>query len=194
MKQLISILIFISVITFPGCSDNRDIEDEKYLNFLSAIENQSTFNYFTVVTVKNLNSGEVKEICTKGNFVSSALHIEINADYDGVGESKVLKYASLRKDRYFKMANKKALDNISFFDNPKEKLTDFEREYDFNKVVAIIQRDKKFSIRLSSSEKMKMFAQVLFNKGYMTGENDCFGGTLEYVERTENNASPVTKK
>jgi hypothetical protein len=53
----------------------------------------------------------------------------------------------------------------------------------------MIKRDKKLLLRLSDDE-MKLFARVLFNKGYMTGENGCFGGTLEYIDR----GKEMTKK
>jgi hypothetical protein len=184
MKQIASILIFFSVLTLSSFTATRDIEAEKYQNFLFAIENQSTFSYFTVITVKNLNSGEVKEVCTTGNFVVGALHIELKADYDKAAENKVFKYLASRKNRYFELRNKRALENVSFFEASPRKLVAFEHQYDFNKVAAIIQNDKKFSIRLSDTE-MKMFAHILFNRGYLTGESDCFGGTLEYVERTK---------
>ncbi len=161
---------------------DKDLDNEKYLNFLAAIENSSTFNYFTVIKVKDLNSGVTKEVCTKGNFVSGALHIELNADYDNKGERRVLNFAKNKKNRYFEFKNKKALDNISFFDYDTSKLSKIQDEYNFDKVIEIIKRDKKFALRLSDNE-MKLFAHILFNKGYMTGENDCFGGTLEYVYR-----------
>jgi hypothetical protein len=41
---------------------------------------------------------------------------------------------------------------------------------------------RHFFCRLSDYE-MKLLAHELFERGYMTGENDCFGGSLEYVER-----------
>ncbi len=70
----------------------RALEYEKYLNFVSAIENSSTFNYFTVATVKDLTSGATKEICVKGNFLSGAVHQELNIDYDHEGMKEVVEY------------------------------------------------------------------------------------------------------
>lgn len=123
-----------------------------------------------------------KEICTKGNFVSGALHIELKADYDEKGEQKVLDFAKSKKDRYFEFKNKKALDNISFSPYKTKLVSKIQTEYNFDKTIEIIKKDKDFSIRLSDDD-MKAFAHVLFNKGYLTGENDCWGGTLEYVDR-----------
>ena len=162
----------------------KDLETERYLDFVAAVQNSSTFSYFTVITVKDLNTGETKEICTKGNFVIGALHKDLNIGYDAQGQQKVLDFAKSKKDRYFELKNKEALDNISFFDYNPDLVKKIQSKYDFDKVIDIIKNEKAFSIRLSNDE-MKAFAHVLFNKGYLTGENDCFGGTLQYVDRTK---------
>lgn len=190
MRPFVSILTFL--LTLPLLSYQQkvdkanDLENEKYLNFIAAVQNSSTFSYFTVIKVKNLNTGVTKEICTSGNFVSGALHIELKADYDKKGEQKVLDFAKSKKDRYFEFKNKKALDNISFFDYRTNLVSKIQTEYNFDKAIEIIKRDKDFSIRLSDDE-MKAFAHVLFNKGYLTGENNCWGGALEYVDRKKSN-------
>ena len=188
VRAFISILTFI--LTLPLLSYQHkvekayDLDNEKYLNFITAVKNSSTFSYFTVIKVKNLNTGVVKEICTKGNFVAGALHIELQADYDEKGQQKVLDFAKSKKNRYFEFKNKKALDNISFFDYKTQLVTKIQTEYSFDKVIEIIKKKKEFSIRLSD-DKMKAFAHVLFNSGYLTGENNCWGGSLEYVDRSE---------
>lgn len=181
MKPFIYIITLLLTLPLVSYRD-KDLEGEKYLNFITAIENSSTFNYFTVIKVKDLNTGLTKEICTKGNFVSGALHIELKADYDYKGERKVLNFAKGKSNRYFEFRNKAALDNISFYDYDPNQLSKIQREYNFDKIVAIIKQNKKFALTLSDPN-MKLFAHVLFNKGYMTGENDSFGGTLEYIDR-----------
>jgi len=184
MRYLRFILAIILTVPISGYlqKTSSDIEHEKYLNFIVALQNNSTFNYFTVIKVKNLNNGVTKEICTKGNFVSGALHMELKVDYSDEGELKVLNFVKNRKDRYFEFKNRKALKNISFFDYDTSLVTKIQDVYDFDRAIEIIEKDKKLMIRLSDPE-MKAFAHVLFNKGYLTGENDCWGGTLEYVNR-----------
>lgn len=169
----------------PKTSNTNSLEDEMYSNFLAAVKNSSTFNYFTVIKVKNLNTGIIKEICTKGNFVSGAVHIELNAAYDKKGEAKVLDFIKTKKNRYFEFRNKKALANISFFEYDTVMVSTIKDEYDFDKIAESIKADKKFSVSLEH-EKMKAFAHVLFNKGYLTGEYSCVGGTLEYVNLNSN--------
>jgi len=182
MKQLPLILVF--VLTFPllNFRNDKDLAGEKYLNFIAAIENNSTYSYFTVIKAKNLNTGQVKEICISGKFLIGALAIELKKDYNDNGE--VLAFAKSKRDLFFEFRNRKALENISFFDYDPAQLPKIKTKYNFDKVVEIIKTTKKFSIRLSDIE-MKLFAHVLFNRGYMTGESDCFGGTLDYVDRTE---------
>ena len=188
MRAFVSILtIFLTLLLLSSqhkVDKTNDLENEKYLNFLAAIQNGSTFSYFTVIKVKNLNTGLTKEICTKGNFVSGALHLELKEGYDNKGEQKVLEFAKTKKDRYFEFKNKKALDNIPFFDYKTSLVAKIQTQYNFDKAIEILNKDKDFSIRLSDDE-MKAFAHVLFNKGYLTGENNCWGGALEYVDRTK---------
>jgi hypothetical protein len=184
MTRLLSILLFVSTFSLVSNKTDSDIDTEKYLNFLAAVNRSSTFNYFTVIRVKNLNTGLTKEICTKGDCISYALHMELKAGYDEEGKQKVLEFVKANKDRYFELKSKKALHLISFADYDTTQLYKIQDKYDFDKAVEIIKNDKNFALELSDKE-MKYFAHVLFNKGYMTGESDCFGGTLVYVDRTK---------
>ena len=187
MRLLISVLLFIMMMPLQGYhfyqdSNNIKLEHKKYLNFLAAVQNRSSFGYFTVIRVKGLNSGVVKEICTKGQFLLGALHRELDIDYGLEGTHQVLEIATQKKDRYFEFKNKDALNNISFFDYKSALVDSMQRQYNFNKVVRIINKTKDFSICLSYDE-MKAFSHILFNLGYLTGENNCAGGTLVYIDK-----------
>ncbi|WP_162927017.1 hypothetical protein [Flavobacterium psychrotrophum] len=175
MKYSIIICFAILCILCSSCRDaytNSDItiEETKHSNFVRALENGGTFRYFTVVEVKNLISGETKEICTKGNFVAGALHIEFKTKDKQVYESK-----KRAKSRYFEFRNKEALDNISFFDYDPKLVEVVKKKYDFKKALKIIKEGGKFSIGLNDEE-MKALAHALYNEGYLSGENSCFGG------------------
>ena len=147
MRVFVSILTFI--LTLPLLSYQHkvgkpfDLDNEKYLNFLAAVQCSSTFSYFTVIKVKNLNTGVTKEICTKGNFVAGALHRELNVGYDAKGQQKVFDFAKSKKDRYFEFKNKEALDNISFFDYKTKLVDKVQAEYNFDKAVEIIKKDRE---------------------------------------------------
>lgn len=172
------------VFCFTSLKSRNNLDNEKYLNFLVAMQNVSTFNYYTVIKVKNLNNGDIKEICTKGNFISGALHTELNADYDAKGEAKVLNFIKKSKSRYFEFKSKKALNNISFFEYDSKQFAKIQKKYSLDKAIISIQKSNKFELRLTDKE-MPLFAHLLFNKGYLTGENDCFGGVLVYVDRNK---------
>jgi len=184
MKKILPIALCFLALSLSSFNDKKDLSNEQYLDFIAALENESTFNYFTVIKVKNLNSGETKEICTKGKFISGALHIELKAGYDLKGESRVLAFAKTKKDRYFEFRNTKALKNMSFFDYDSSGLSKVNSKYDLSRIITTIKENKKFALELPDNE-MKYFAHLLFNRGYMTGESSCFGGTLEYVDRTK---------
>lgn len=127
--------------------------------------NISTFSYFTVIKAKNLNTGEIKEICTKGNFVSGALHIELKKDYSPRGEKDVIEFMKKHKDRYFEFKDQKALENISFYEYNPTSINKIDQ------IVAAIKETKHFSYRLPDNE-MKLLAHALFERGFMTGENN----------------------
>lgn len=180
---ILALVLSIPLLSYqPKKVQSEDLANEKYLNYLAAVQNLSTFSYFTVIKVKNIKTDEVKEICTKGNFVAGALHIELGAGYDKAGRDMVLAFVKDKKERYFEFKNKKALNNISFFEYNEQLVDEVQARYSFEKVEEIIERDKEFSISLSKQE-MKAFAHILFNRGYLTGENNCYGGELEYVAR-----------
>ena len=175
------------LVLLPLSSYKSDgLENEKYLNFLTSLENESTFGYFTVVTAKDLKTGLTKEICTKGNFVSGALHIELNADYDVKGSRKVLASAKASKTLYFEFKKRKALDNISYYDYDDKYVATIAKRYNIDSAVAIIKSSNKFSINISAKNR-KAFAHALFNRGYLSGESDCFGGPLVYIDRNKIN-------
>jgi len=182
--RTLSLLLLLS-FALPSITITIDdnLETEKFQNYLAAISNNSTFQYFTVIRVKNLNSGEIKEICTQGNFLLGALHTELKAEYDEKGEKKVLKFAKTKRDRYFEFREKKALENISFDDYRIDLIDSISKKYSLDQMISSIKREKKFEIRLKSDNELTALAHILFNNGIMTGENTCFGGTLHYVDR-----------
>ena len=87
------ILIF-TILFFTSCKEVVEYEqslsdEELYPNYVKAIKNESTFQNFLVIKVKNLNNGEIREYCTKGNFLKGALHRELNLGYSKDGIIKV---------------------------------------------------------------------------------------------------------
>jgi len=190
MKYSLVICFALLFLMFSGCKDadadsRSAIEKLKFLNFVRALENGSTFHYFTVIKVKNLNSGEIKEICTSGNFVSGALHRELNKGYNSKSATEVMSLVNARSDRYFEFRNKEALENISFFDYDPEFVESVKKKYDFDKMLKKIKENGRLSMGFENDEEMKAFAHALFNEGYLSGENACAGGSLIYVSEKD---------
>lgn len=180
---IMSIVIVAAIIPLSGFhpSPTGNLDEEKYRLFVMALNNISTFNYFTVITVKDLRSNKVKEICTKGNFLSGAIHRELRAGYDLKGQKKAMEWGVSKRNRYFEFNNSNALEDISFFEYDTKMVQVVQKKYDFDAIVNQIKATKRFSIRLEDKE-MKAFAHILFNKGYLTGESSCWGGELVYVD------------
>jgi len=171
------------LVSYCPKGDNK-LAEEQYLNYMVAIQNYSSFNYFTVVKVKNLNTGEVKEICTYGSAVIGSLSYELNSKPHSNVVQNVFEIAGGRHNRYFELKNKQALDNISFNSYNTQALVAIKKEYNFDKIGDTIKKDKKYSIRLPMNKKLA-FAHALFNKGYLSGENNRPDGILYYVDRTK---------
>lgn len=180
IKYAFSTIAALMITLYTGA----DVEREQYLNYAASLTNSSNFDLFTVIKVKDLNSGAIKELCTKGNFILGALDLEYAANAKNDGSGKVLSRAIANRRRYFEFRSKKALENINFYTYKPDELRRIERRYDFRKVISNIKATKAFSASLSREE-MRYVAHVLFSNGYLTGESACFGGTLVYVKREQ---------
>jgi hypothetical protein len=177
-----TIIFALTFLLTTSCGGQNT--DELYLNYVTAIKNESTFQYFLVVKVKNLNNGMTREYCTKANFLKGALYREYKLDYNNKGISKEYSLAVDNKDRYFEFKNDSAIWNIggvweySIYD-----LAKLEKKTNFDKLAAQIRKTGKWSKEINDEKTMLMYAHALFNRGILTGESDCFGGTLVYIDR-----------
>lgn len=165
--------------------NSRQQNDELYLNYLAAIQNESTFQYFLVVNVKNLKTGITREYCAQGNFLKGALHTEYNLKYNKAGLLKVSLLACKNKERYFEFKKGKALKNINGWPYTMDELAALEKTVNFDSLATQIKTSGKWSKAIFDDKTMLMYAHALFNRGILTGENNCFGGTLIYVDRNK---------
>jgi hypothetical protein len=182
IRQTIILVLTILLTTSVAAQQKDDL----YLNYLAAIKNESTFQYYLVVKVKNLNTGLTKEYCTKGNFLKGALHREHKVGYGSKGTTKVYALAANNKDRYFEFKNDSAIWNIGgAWKYSMDDLSKLERKINFDSLAAQIRETGKWSQQIFDDKTMLMYAHALFNRGILTGENNCFGGTLVYVDRNK---------
>lgn len=160
---------------------NSSKDSIRYANYVNAIENGSTFQYFTVIKVKDVNTGKVREICTKGNFLWGALHTEYDSSYSVNGLKKIQKLLFENKQRYFEFKNAIALNNLGVNKYSVEDLKKFEKENNVDSISKSIKG--KWGIAISDDKTMHLLAHSLFNRGILTGENNCFGGTLTHIDK-----------
>lgn len=180
-QTIILALTFLLTTSFGGQQ-----KDDLYLNYVAAIKNESTIQYHLVVKVKNINTGLTREYCTQGNFLKGALHKEYKLDYDNKGISKVYALALDSKDRYFEFKNDSAIWNIGgVWEYSMDDLAQLEKEINFDSLATQIRKTGKWSKEIFDDKKLLMYAHALFNRGILTAENNCFGGTLFYVDRNK---------
>jgi hypothetical protein len=192
MKKRQILLIIILFIGIISCKkyDSKNQHDKTfrssldsilYNNYVSSIENSSTLQYFTVIKIKDINSGTVREICTKGNFLWGALQYEYDKNYSKDGELKIRKLLLENKQRYFQLKDTAALNNLRMNSYSMEDLMKFEKENNVDSIAKSIKG--KWEMSFSDDKKMLLLAHSLFNRGILTGENNCFGGTLINISK-----------
>lgn len=154
-----------------------------YRNYVSALLNKSSFQYYLVVRVADAGNNEVREFCTLGTLFRNALHKEWKIDFDELSEKLVLAKAQMNEPRLFDFKNKEALDYLGLDLYSTIELKELEKGIDFAKLAKEIKAQKIWRKDFGDNDKlMRMYAHALFNQGILTGEDIANGGTLEYVE------------
>jgi hypothetical protein len=175
MRRLLSIL----AIAVSTCWTTID-EGKLFSNYKKAVKNESTFQYFLVVHVTDLNTGTTREICTKGNFLDGAIHQEYGLGYDENSIRKAERIALNNRTRTFQFKNAEAIRNLGLDRYSMDDLKDFEQRTSIDQLAKKI--NKTWKKTLLDDKEMLLYAHSLFNRGILTGENSCYGGTLEVAE------------
>lgn len=186
---LLIILLFIGTISCKK-SHSKKQDDKTYRsshdsilfnNYISSIENNSTIQYFTVIKIKDINTGNIREICTKGNFLWGALYYEYGKNYGKSEELKIHKLLIENKQRYFQLKDTTALNNLGMNRYSIADLKKFEKENNVDSIAKSIKGE--WGMPFSDDKNMLLLAHSLFNRGILTGENNCFGGTLIHINK-----------
>jgi len=144
-------------------------EHMKFKMFCSALSNQSTAPNYVVVTVRNLNTGEIKEVCTEAPFINGAMGREI-----GDWSIQCKDY----KARYFELSKDSALSNISFNLYTQSELERFEKSIHVANIVEQVKSGKLNGKTFEGSKKEQvMFAHLMFNYGVMMTRG-CIAGNI----------------
>lgn len=184
-------ILIIVVACMLSSFAKPDLEQIKYENYLFALNNdKGSMAYYVVVSVKDLNTGTEKEICTDAAFLEGAIHKELD---DSVGYDKVIEIARQNRSRYFEFRNMAALENISFYTYDigvaaelavRKGLIEsikkvMEHGADIENVYCIpLQQSKN-----ATGAEQKAMAHIAFNMGYLASVNTCWGGPLMIVPR-----------
>lgn len=122
----------------------------------------STAPYYVVVTIKNKNTGETKDVCTVAPFLRGALEWEHGTEFNMDSIST----------RYFELSNKKSLDNIGFSDYSIADLELYRESLDVDSLVKVLREkkhfEKYFEQEACARGEQEMFAHVMFDYGIMT--------------------------
>ena len=154
-------------------------EIQKFKMFCAALKNHSTAPNYVVVKVKNLNTGEIKEICTEAPFVEGAISRQI-------GKFSFPTDCNDYPNRYFEFSADSALWNISFDLYTISELEEYAETIDIGKIVQQIKdgilQEKTFGINKrqtwqATRREQTMFAHIMFNNGVMMTRG-CFAGNV----------------
>jgi hypothetical protein len=178
--------IVIFVICFLSFGLKPVDQNQLFKNYLTAIENESTIQYFLVITATETKTGKSREVCTQGNFLHGAIHREFNLSYKAQDIVKVNEILRENEPRKFEFGNDSALWNLGISDYTIAELKNLESKVDFSQLAKRILTTGEWTKEFQNDDKlMKLYAHALFNQGILTGENNCFGGTLMFINEKE---------
>ena len=180
MRILFVIIIFLTTNLIKGQ------ENELYLNYLTAVYNESTFQYFTVIKYKNLNTSQVKEVCIQGEDLRLALRKELNLNHEGKDYDKLQEILKNNNERYFEFKNIEAIAIFETNEYTVNQLKRYEKSVSFEKLANEIKKSKSFG-NVQFSAPITLHAHALFNRGILTGVNNCISGELHFVDRDKQN-------
>jgi hypothetical protein len=197
MKHLFYFIFTIIIAGASSCKQSKDerpiksadldsssifLDSVKYVNYLNAVKNESTFQFYLVIKVKDLNTGIIRDICTEGDFLDGALHLEYKVGYDSLSSMRIENIQIGNRPRYFEFKDTSALQNLGIDNYTAEDLANFEKAHNIDSLAKVI-KNSKWHMRIDDDKTLLLYAHSLFNRGILTGENNCFGGTLCYIRQ-----------
>ena len=176
MKKLIVLILSFGFIACnnsdskESSSHNKEfrmaLDSIKYANYIKLIDLSGPLDPYIVVTVKNLNTNEVKEVCTYSGFLEYALRKE-HKKHDN---QKLLR----NKERYFELKDAAALNNIGFDSYTNEELESYGERIDINTLSKKILSKQDYSFKeVKDHKEFNMLAHLLFNRKILSGHFSC---------------------
>lgn len=170
MRKFLALIV--SALAVSSFNLSNDVGDDvKYKMFCCACAKiESTSQDYIVLKVKNMNTGEVKDICTTPNLLSGALWRETGKMSVGLNCKEYPK-------RYFEFSKDNALWNIGFNDYSLEKLNTLRKHLNTDSIVKKVKKGNFHAVNVGKYE--KYFAHIMFNLGVVT-TSGCFGTSIRY--------------
>jgi len=198
MNTKAKILGFLFLVIFFSCGSkdsNNKIEsvfldfNDKHGNdsvrnkiFMIAYNNESTAPSYIVFKAKNLNTGEIKEICTEAPFLSGAMHHEFGMGHDLKSSGFIDSLILANHERIFEFENEEALKNIGFEEYPSRNrieeiaatldLDYYIKSFGSNENVKFMEFDKDDYFNQLA------FAHIMFNCGIITSRSSMGGNNI----------------
>lgn len=179
MKSLF--FLFISLISIICTHKKTNQAIIKYKMFCEAFEEGSSAPYFVVFTVKNKNTGEIKEICEESPVLDGALHIEHSKPYTYSFDM------TKHKDRYFEFSNQKALNNIAFDKYDSEVLDSLKQAFNVDSFMSTVKNATAERFTFNRKDIQKMTAHILFDYGVILSRGRVAGNTSGFAVYSSNN-------
>lgn len=202
MNMKARILVFLILVIFYSCgrkNSGNKIEKAKgeitsvfyrYGNdsirdkiFEIAYNNQNTSSpSYLVFIAKNLNTGEIKEICTEAPFLSGAMHHEFGMGHDLKSSQFIDSLILGNSKRIFEFKEKKALENISFNEYPsKERIEEITSKLDLDYYIENFGSNENVKFTEFKEDEYFLqlsFSHIMFNCGIITSRSSIGGNTI----------------
>lgn len=165
----IILLVIIGLLSFNSMTEID--EGTKQKMFCKALNNSSTAPNYVVLNIKNLETGEIKEVCTEAPFLRGAIYKEYGKFPDKIDCNKY-------KERYFEFSKDSALWNINYNLYSKISLDSFSKTINIEEIIELVKSGKLESKTFKNSRKEQiMFAHLMFNNGVMMTRG-CVAGNI----------------
>lgn len=168
MKRILLSLLTIFLLGFS--TDNEVSEEVKFKMYEKALNHFSTAPYYVVIHVKNLQTGEIKEVCSEAPFVLGALSRE-KCTNESDSDNRLM-----NKERYFEFNCDSALWNIGYDLYTPDDLTELENKLNIDSLAKAARNGKLTSVTfMETSAYQRMYAHLMFNKGIMMTRSSIAG-------------------
>ena len=163
------LMVIIGLLSFNSMTE-IDVHTKQEM-FCMALNNSSTAPNYVVLNIKNIKTGEIKEVCTEAPFLSGAMYKEFGKYLDKIDCKKY-------KERYFEFSKDSALWNINYNLYSKVSLDSFAKTINVEEIIKLVKSGKLKSKTFKNSRKEQiMFAHLMFNNGVMMTRG-CVAGNI----------------